>query len=363
MAKTKISEFDSNPSNNTDIDGINIAEGCAPSGINNAIRELMSQLKDQQTGASNDDFTVGGNLTVDGTSTFTGATTFDGAVVFSSTVGGLTNVTLDTPTINSPTIVFEGSTADDYETTLAVTDPTEDRTITFPDKTGTVAMTSDLPSNTSLTSGSGTYSIAGTTMTISDTSHGLTTGYQIYCNFTSGTAVDNYFTVTVVDANTFTIAYGSSLTTSGNVSWYYSPKGLINVASNAETLVGTSTSRAVTPAGLNSLKPTVLADTTYALDTEHTVSITPRSGRPIQITMNYAGIQGGNTSITLRFQWGLGSLTNSWYAINGIGVDYVVYPCPSLTTYLTPTTETSIKFKVTSTNLSSEQLHVSIIQL
>jgi hypothetical protein len=84
MAKTKISEFDSTPANNTDIDSINIAEGCAPSGINNAIRELMSQLKDQQTGASADNFTVGGNLVVTGTSVHTGATTFTGAVVMSS---------------------------------------------------------------------------------------------------------------------------------------------------------------------------------------------------------------------------------------------------------------------------------------
>lgn len=86
MAKTKISEFDSTPANNTDIDSINIAEGCAPSGINNAIRELMSQLKDQQTGASGDNFTVGGNLVVTGTSVHTGATTFTGAVVFSTAV-------------------------------------------------------------------------------------------------------------------------------------------------------------------------------------------------------------------------------------------------------------------------------------
>ena len=84
MPKTKISEFDSTPANNTDIDNINIAEGCAPSGINNAIRELMSQLKDQQTGAAGDNFTVGGNLSVTGTSTFTGATTFTGAVVMST---------------------------------------------------------------------------------------------------------------------------------------------------------------------------------------------------------------------------------------------------------------------------------------
>jgi hypothetical protein len=40
-------------------------------------------------------------------------------------------------------IVFEGSTADSFETTVQVTDPTADRTITLPNKTGTVAMTSD----------------------------------------------------------------------------------------------------------------------------------------------------------------------------------------------------------------------------
>jgi hypothetical protein len=56
MPKVKISEFSSTPASNTDIDGINIAEGCAPSGINDAIRELMAQLKDFQTGAVGDSF-------------------------------------------------------------------------------------------------------------------------------------------------------------------------------------------------------------------------------------------------------------------------------------------------------------------
>ncbi len=51
MARTKISEFSATAADNTDIDNIDIAEGCAPSGINNAIRELMSQLKDWQSGA------------------------------------------------------------------------------------------------------------------------------------------------------------------------------------------------------------------------------------------------------------------------------------------------------------------------
>ena len=40
-------------------------------------------------------------------------------------------------------IVFEGTTDDAYETTLTVTDPTADRTITLPNVTGTVVTTGD----------------------------------------------------------------------------------------------------------------------------------------------------------------------------------------------------------------------------
>lgn len=73
MAKNKISEWSSTPANNTDIGGIDIAEGCSPSGINNAIREMMAQVKDMITGADGDSQTVGGNLTVLGTTTLTTA--------------------------------------------------------------------------------------------------------------------------------------------------------------------------------------------------------------------------------------------------------------------------------------------------
>jgi hypothetical protein len=49
---------------------------------------------------------------------------------------------------SSAAIVFEGATADTYETTLTVADPTADRTITLPNSTGTVALTSDLDDGT-----------------------------------------------------------------------------------------------------------------------------------------------------------------------------------------------------------------------
>jgi hypothetical protein len=64
MAKNKVSEWSAVPANNTDIGGIDIAEGCAPSGINNAIREMMAQVKDMVTGADGDSQVIGGTLTL-----------------------------------------------------------------------------------------------------------------------------------------------------------------------------------------------------------------------------------------------------------------------------------------------------------
>lgn len=85
MAKNKVSEYSATAANNTDIGGINIAEGCAPSGINNAIRELMAQLKDMQSGTDGDNFTVGGNLTVTGTASGTTASVSDDSTKFATT--------------------------------------------------------------------------------------------------------------------------------------------------------------------------------------------------------------------------------------------------------------------------------------
>ena len=100
-----------------------------------------------------------GNVTVSGDLTVSGTTT-----------------TINSTTINATTgIVFEGATADAHETTLTVTDPTADRTITFPDASGTVALTSDIAElsqdaiDAALTAGTGitkTYSDGANTLTI-----------------------------------------------------------------------------------------------------------------------------------------------------------------------------------------------------
>ena len=46
-----ISDYSTLPESNTAINGIDISEGCAPSGINDAIRQLMADIKlDKETG-------------------------------------------------------------------------------------------------------------------------------------------------------------------------------------------------------------------------------------------------------------------------------------------------------------------------
>jgi hypothetical protein len=52
----------------------------------------------------------------------------------------LTPITTDAHIFTSGSLVFEGATDDSYETTLAITDPTADRTFTFPDANGDVVL-------------------------------------------------------------------------------------------------------------------------------------------------------------------------------------------------------------------------------
>lgn len=40
-----VSNYNTNPDLNTTISGINIAEGCPPSGLNNAVRQLMADVR------------------------------------------------------------------------------------------------------------------------------------------------------------------------------------------------------------------------------------------------------------------------------------------------------------------------------
>jgi hypothetical protein len=94
-----------------------------------------SNLHIEATGAYND-----------GTSTHAmhGLGSSDGVVVGTTATQTLTNKTLTSPVLTGAgvdaSIVFEGATADAYETTLTVAEPTQDNTITLPNTTGTVVI-------------------------------------------------------------------------------------------------------------------------------------------------------------------------------------------------------------------------------
>jgi hypothetical protein len=115
------------------------------------------------------------------TSTGTLALTTDipSGVVTESGTQTLTNKTLTSPivtglSLNDSSVVFEGSSADDNETTLTVTNPTADRTITLPDASGTVALTGTSVSFNDITatgnlSVTGDLTVSGTTTSINTT--------------------------------------------------------------------------------------------------------------------------------------------------------------------------------------------------
>jgi len=96
-------------------------------------------------------------------------------VAIGQSIGAGDSPTFTGLTINGASVVFEGATANDFETTLAVTDPTADRTVTFQDGTGTVAFTSDVTTHANLTEAHGaTGAVVGTTNTQTLTNKTLT---------------------------------------------------------------------------------------------------------------------------------------------------------------------------------------------
>jgi hypothetical protein len=88
-------------------------------------------------GAATGTTTVNNNLTITGNLTVSGTTT-----------------TVDSTTVNiQNAFVFEGATADGFETTLTTVDPTADRSVSLPDATGIIVLkdTTDTLTNKTLT--------------------------------------------------------------------------------------------------------------------------------------------------------------------------------------------------------------------
>jgi hypothetical protein len=151
-----------------------------------------------------------GNLTVSGDLTVSGTTT-----------------TINSTTINATTgMVFEGATANDFETTLTVTDPTADRTLTLPDASGTLATTTDISNHESDTtsvhgiadtSALATKAYADTAVSTHDTDttsvHGIADTAQLATKTYADSAVSTHNSATT---NVHGISDTSVLTTASN---------------------------------------------------------------------------------------------------------------------------------------------------
>ena len=199
MPKVKISEYSQTAANNTDINSINLAEGMLPSDVNNAIRELMKQLKDFQVGAQGDGATFSSlNLTTTPLavgSGGTGATSFSsGALLKGSGTSAVTVATAGTdyPGLATAQTFTKGQRG-------AIVTLTDGATVT-PDMADgnnfslTLGGNRTLANPTNLTAGQ-----SGSIFLVQDGTGSRTLAYGSYYDFAGGTAPTLTTTANAVD--------------------------------------------------------------------------------------------------------------------------------------------------------------------
>jgi hypothetical protein len=211
VTKAKISEYDASAGNNTDVNNVNIAEGCAPSGINNAIREVMAALKRFETGADGDSLTVGGNFVVSGSTTLSTTTT-----------GPINGTTIPTSKTLVVTDVAQTFTAKQtFGTTTKIEEVLEKITVSATAATGTInfdALTQGALYYTTDASGNWTLNVRGDSGTSLNTM--MATGESLTVVFlvTQGSTA-YYNSAFQIDGNAVTPKWqGGSAPTEGTAS-------------------------------------------------------------------------------------------------------------------------------------------------
>ena len=211
MPKVKISEYSQTAANNTDINSINLAEGMLPSDVNNAIRELMKQLKDFQVGAQGDGATFSSlNLTTTPLavgSGGTGATSFSsGALLKGSGTSAVTVATAGTdyPGLATAQTFTKGQRG-------AIVTLTDGATVT-PDMADgnnfslTLGGNRTLANPTNLTAGQ-----SGSIFLVQDGTGSRTLAYGSYYDFAGGTAPTLTTTANAVDRIDYVVRSTTSI--------------------------------------------------------------------------------------------------------------------------------------------------------
>ena len=224
MPKTKISQYDSTSAGanlNTDIAGINIDEGCAPSGINNAIRTLMAQIRDLQSGVSGDSIPVAaggtGSTTAGGARTNLSAAASGANSDITSITGLTTPLTVAQGGIGVATItgIVKGSGTSALSAATAGTDYAAIGTASTwsASQRGTVTTDNDGSFDMSVTNNfkctpTATFALTFTNITAGQSGYVLlvnTGGYTVTAAAT--TKVNTSFLTTVTTAGTYLLSY------------------------------------------------------------------------------------------------------------------------------------------------------------
>jgi hypothetical protein len=149
---------------------------------------------------------------------------------------------IDEFNFSASNIIFEGSNFNVSDTTLTVLNPTASRTISLPDASGTVALTSGLVSSLS---GSTFISVSGSTGAVTITN----TGVQTFNGLTG--AVTG---VTVGGTNVFTAlnTFNAGISAAGGVTFSGNLKGVTATFSGNLTTTGSLTTLGDVPSGVTS---------------------------------------------------------------------------------------------------------------
>lgn len=182
-----------------------------------------------------------------------------------------------------------------------------------------------------------TYSRATTTVTVTKTDHGLTTGNTRWFNFENNTPLSGSYSVNVTASNTFTITVVDSGATSGNISWYETTTTIqstlagpiqgdvtinvpqVNVANGDQFLIKDSSDsnklKTVPFVALPRLYGLVSIKASETTTVGATVSRSSGSGTAT-ITKSSHGLRVGDV-LYLKLT-GTGTLANGWYDVKSV---------------------------------------------